>query len=292
MDEKNKNSEIFTREAQRMVDDYIIKVKTELSNADLSPDEINNVIQEIQNHILELCRIKNKDRVITTDEVASVLKKLGSPEDLSRSTIASRTNINSSYNIQTELNLPSTINNFQEIDRNDSVYQSVPIQSSIFAEYSEKLEITSKKFVDFFNNLASYPMFFALWFILPSYVIMPLSDTYSTRINIFRFVIGRIFTLFLIIETILISIYVINWFLYTISPIKRTYFDNAIILHKFPYFTLLVLILLPIFLTEPYYFYDNGPIMILLWLILLIVLLFIILVEVKYFIFKNRPLLI
>ncbi len=75
-------SQTFTREANTIIERYLRKVKTELESMGLTDTETELSIRELKTHIIEMCKLKSREEVITTDVVEKTLKKLGTPEQI------------------------------------------------------------------------------------------------------------------------------------------------------------------------------------------------------------------
>ena len=80
----------FTNEAHNLYNQYMEELRQELNSSDFPLDEINQSLKEISNQILDLCRFK-ENGVIKTDVLRKVLKKIGSPREIS-STLSSENN--------------------------------------------------------------------------------------------------------------------------------------------------------------------------------------------------------
>lgn len=74
-------NEQFTKEAIAMLEHYLLRYEESLIRSNMSPEEIEDILEEVRQHIIDHCKLKAGDEnVITTDQVRSAIQKLGEPE--------------------------------------------------------------------------------------------------------------------------------------------------------------------------------------------------------------------
>lgn len=69
----------FSMEAQQLYQQYISQLTASLKTTDLSADEVNDVIEDVKDHIIDFCIIKSGNADITAEVVSQAIKKLGNP---------------------------------------------------------------------------------------------------------------------------------------------------------------------------------------------------------------------
>ena len=256
---------ILTREAEELISNYLEEISTTLMNSEVSPEEIEKTVNELSNHIKELCALKSKGKVVTTDTVEKILKKLGPPKELNLHSFSNLTSLATESSIQNNSS-NQTIQSIKpnETRKTENITAHEPILRSI-----TPLELT----IDYFNTLSKIIFLFSFVFIFPFLLVIIPDDSYyffNNWGNYFGFVIS--------IQSILIIIYIVSLFLFYLSPIKKV--APRIIPQKGSYFAYTFFIQFLFIIIDDFYFEIRDSLYYLVYYVFLFLSLFVLFVGI------------
>ncbi len=162
-------SQTFTKEADAIIDQYLRRVRSELEASGLTESETDVSIKELHAHIIEMCKLKTEEDVITTDVVEKTLKKLGTPEQIT-SVLKSPDNGNANH---TEI-----VEAPQTIGRKSQPTPSLPRPRSS----SQKIDVPVSEYLEFARFLRGLILILSVLGILPRVILSMTFDL--TNVNI------------------------------------------------------------------------------------------------------------
>lgn len=157
------NTKLFTEEADDELETYLSEVAEALTTTELSDEEIEKSIEELRAHIIGHCEIKSTGNVISTDQVKSSIKKLGTPQTIAET-------------LQSELNFTATIQQ-----------ESNPIDKSSRVKKNQVKQVESSSFKIKAKHLtAIYGLF--CWLITANVIFVIYSNEFYQFADILPFV--------------------------------------------------------------------------------------------------------
>ncbi len=162
-------SKTFTKEADAIIDQYLKKVRSELEASGLTESETDVSIKELHAHIIEMCKLKTEEDVITTDVVEKTLKKLGTPEQITSV-------LKSPNNGKTKRT--GIMETPQTIGRKSQPTRSLPVPS----RSSQEIDVPVSEYLEFAGFLRGLILILSVLGILPRVILRMTIDSNSVNI--------------------------------------------------------------------------------------------------------------